>query len=73
MNTPRPEPGNTHPVDPRPGASPGYDDANPLTRADVPRHSPDARGADFGKVPNPEAGGLNRPQGANPDPGTESP
>lgn len=75
MNTPDPipEPG-THPqVDPRPGANPGYDDANPRGPVDVPRHQPDARGADFGKVPDPEAGGLDRPTGATPDPASDTP
>ncbi|MFZ5656622.1 MAG: hypothetical protein ACOY37_06125 [Pseudomonadota bacterium] len=74
MNThePRPEPG-THPqVDPRPGRNPGYDDANPRGPVDVPRHSPDARGADFGNLPNPEAGGLERPPGASPDPAADT-
>lgn len=59
------------PVDPRPGANPGYDDANPRGPADVPRHRPDARGADFGNMPNPEAGGLDRPTGATPDPAAD--
>lgn len=75
MSTPQqpPEPGTTPQADPRAGANPGYDDANPRVPADVPRHHPDARGADFGKVPNPEAGGLKRPQGDNPDPASETP
>lgn len=75
MNTPdpTPEPGTTPQVDPRPGANPGYDDANPRSPADVPRHQPDARGADFGKVPNPEAGGLARPTGTSPDPAADTP
>lgn len=75
MNTPqqRAEPGTTPQVDPRAGANPGYDDANPRVPADVPPHQPDARGADFGNLPNPESGGLNRPQGANPDPASETP
>lgn len=54
--------------DPRPGANPGYDDVNPRDRHDVPRHQPDARGHDFGKVPNPDAGGLERNPVTQPDP-----
>jgi hypothetical protein len=75
MNTPQPSPvpGTTPQADPRSGANPGYDDANPRVQADVPRHQPDARGADFGKVPDPEAGGLNRPPGTSPDPASDSP
>ena len=63
------EPGNK--PDPRPGANPGYDDANPVSPDDVPRHQPDARGNDFGKHPNPEAGGLARPLGDAPDPAAD--
>lgn len=54
--------------DPRPGRNPGYDDANPHDAHDVPQHMEDMRGANFGKVPNPEIGGLARDTGANPDP-----
>jgi hypothetical protein len=75
MNTPDPTPvpGTVPQADPRAGAHPGYDDTNPRTPEDVPRHQPDARGQDFGKAPNPEAGGLDRPTGAHPDPASGSP
>lgn len=63
-----PEKGTTPQVDPRPGKNPGYDDANPRTREDVPQRLEDARGENFGKLPNPEAGGLNRDPVAKPDP-----
>lgn len=64
-------PGTTPQADPRPGANPGYDDTNPRNRGDVPRHQTDARGLDFGKAPNPEAGGLDRPPGTAPDPAAD--
>jgi hypothetical protein len=70
-STPAPQPGSK--PDPRPGKNPGYDDANPTSADDAPRHQPDARGADFGKLPNPEAGGLQRPTGASADPATDTP
>lgn len=66
-----PVPGTTPQADPRPGANPGYDDANPRSREDVPRHQPDARGHDFGNLPNPESGGLERPRGDTPDPAAD--
>lgn len=64
--TPGPKP------DPRPGRNPGYDDANPNGREDVPRHQEDMRGEDFGKLPNPEAGGLEREPTAKPDPADDA-
>ncbi len=67
------EPGTTPQADPRAGANPGYDEANPRNGADVPRHAPDARGNDFGKQPNPEAGGLERDQGDTPDVAADTP
>lgn len=74
MHTPGkpPEPGTTPQVDPRAGANPGYDDANPRSKEDVPLHQPDARGEDFGNLPNPEAGGLRRPVVVKPDPADDS-
>jgi hypothetical protein len=69
MNSP--DKSTTPPVDPRPGANPGYDDANPRSKEDVPQHLEDARGADFGYLPNPEIGGLNRNPAATPDPTDE--
>ncbi|MGY3265138.1 MULTISPECIES: hypothetical protein [unclassified Lysobacter] len=50
--------------DPRPGANPGYAENQPRDKAD-------ARDPRTGKVPNPEAGGLNRPQGDDPKPASE--
>lgn len=67
------EPGTTPQADPRAGRNPGYDDTNPRGREDVPRHQPDARGEDFGKVRNPEAGGLERDPVAHPDPAADTP
>lgn len=69
---PEKQPDTTPPVDPRPGANPGYDDANPRSRADVPPRQEDARGENFGKLPNPEAGGLDREPTARPDPAAGS-
>lgn len=63
--------GTTPPVDPRPGANPGYDDANPRHRGDVPRRQHDARGANFGQLPDPETGGLDRNPVAQPDPAAD--
>lgn len=50
--------------DPRPGRNPGYDESQPRNpdEADIP--TPGEYG---GKQPNPEAGGLDRPPGADPD------
>jgi hypothetical protein len=56
------------PTDPKPGANPGYDDANPRGRDDLPRDRRDDRGMQDGKVPNPEAGGLERDPVVKPDP-----
>lgn len=69
MNTPGtpPEKGTIPQADPRPGKNPGYDDTNPRTREDVPPHQPDARGEDFGSLPNPESGGLRRDPVVRPD------
>lgn len=67
-NTPSPDKGTTPQVDPRPGANPGYDDANPRSREDAPLRQPDARGHDFGQLPDPETGGLDRNPVAQPDP-----
>lgn len=67
------EPGTPPQADPRAGANPGYDEANPRTPGDVPRHAPDARGNDFGKRPNPESGGLRREQGDTPDVAADTP
>ena len=69
--SPPPEPGPK--PDPRPGMNPGYDDANPDSREDVPRRQPDARGENFGKLRNPEAGGLERDPVARPDPAADGP
>ncbi|HEY4555970.1 MAG TPA: hypothetical protein VIG68_05995 [Lysobacter sp.] len=66
-----PEPGTTPQVDPRPGRNPGYDDANPRGPEDVPLHEEDQRGAEFGKLPNPDVGGLNRDPVVHPDPAQE--
>ena len=63
-----PEKGTTPQIDPRPGKNPGYDDANPRTPEDAPRHLEDSRGADFGKLPNPDAGGLGRDPVVRSDP-----
>ena len=62
------DPGTAPQADPRPGANPGYDDANPRSRADAPLRQPDARGDDFGQLPDPETGGLKRNPVAQPDP-----
>ena len=70
-NVPPREKGTTPQVDPRPGANPGYDDANPRSREDAPRHQPDARGHDFGQLPDPETGGLDRNPVAQPDPAAD--
>ena len=51
-------------VDPRRGENPGYAEVHPRDKAD-------ARDPRTGKVPNPEAGGLNRPQVDDGDPATE--
>lgn len=50
--------------DPRAGRNPGYDESQPRHEgeADVPR-----AGEQAGKQPNPEAGGLRRPPGGDPD------
>lgn len=50
--------------DPRPGRNPGYDESQPRHpgERDIP-----GRGEYAGKQPNPEAGGLERPPGADPD------
>ena len=71
MNTGNTPKGTTPQVDPRPGKNPGCDDANPRSREDVPRRQEDARGENFGRVENPEAGGLDRDPGAGPDPASE--
>ncbi|WP_462114790.1 hypothetical protein [Lysobacter xanthus] len=63
-----PEKGTTPQIDPRPGKNPGYDDANPRSREDVPLRQEDARGENFGKLPNPEVGGLDRDPVVRPDP-----
>ncbi|AXK71557.1 hypothetical protein DWG18_04130 [Lysobacter sp. TY2-98] len=51
-------------ADPRPGANPGYAENQPRDKAD-------ARDPRTGKLPNPEAGGLDRPQGDDPHPAGE--
>jgi hypothetical protein len=56
------------PADPHAGANPGYDDSNPRGPRDLPRDRRDARGMQDGKVPNPEAGGLERDPVVKPDP-----
>lgn len=67
--TPPPnEQGTTPPVDPRPGANAGYDDANPRSRDDAPLHREDARGNEFGQARNPDTGGLGRDPVTRPDP-----
>ena len=51
-------------ADPRAGANPGYAENQPRDKAD-------ARDGRSGKAPNPEAGGLQRPQGDDPKPASE--
>lgn len=46
-------------ADPKAGRNPGYAE-------NTPRDAGDARAPRTGKVPNPEAGGLERPGGADP-------
>lgn len=57
-------------ADPRPGRNPGYDETQPRDAKDLrkPQERLDTRGAKDGRLPNPEAGGLNRDTGAAPDP-----
>ncbi|WP_187770788.1 hypothetical protein [Cognatilysobacter lacus] len=50
--------------DPRSGANPGYAENQPRDRAD-------AQDPRTGKQPNPEAGGLERPQGDSPEPAAD--
>lgn len=51
-------------ADPRRGANPGYAENQPRDKAD-------ARDPRIGKLPNPEAGALDRPQGDSPKPAAD--
>lgn len=51
-------------ADPRAGHGPGYAENHPRDKAD-------ARDPRTGKPPDPEAGGLQRPQGDRPDPAAD--
>lgn len=50
--------------DPRPGRNPGYDESQPRSAEEAAVPVP---GEYAGKEPNPEAGGLERPPGGDPD------
>lgn len=57
-------------ADPRPGHNAGYDETHPRDAGDVRpvEERLDTRGAEDGRLPNPDVGGLTRDPEVTPDP-----
>lgn len=60
-------------ADPRPGHNAGYDETQPRDAGDLraAKDRLDSRGAQDGRLPNPDVGGMKRDPEVTPDPAEE--